>query len=82
MDTREELAMDEWIQEYDGCCATCKYYMRGYCHNEESPYCDFEELSDGCACEFWSQKDFAKARSKRIKKMMEDMRKRWEKSSG
>lgn len=53
MDTPNEIARDEYIQEHLGCCATCHYWQKdgkGHsCMNFESPFAaDWMEAEDGC----------------------------------
>ena len=50
MDTPNEIARDEYIQEHLGCCATCHYWQKdGSCMNFESPFAaDWMEPEDGC----------------------------------
>lgn len=64
MDTREELARDQWIQDHLYECETCKWSL------EESLMC---EQCDGS---LWVERNWAEERKKMIQANMEMMKRR------
>ena len=54
MDTRDEIARDEWIQENKFTCKTCRF------NPTDDPVCT------ECEGQFWSEKDWAMERKKLI----------------
>ena len=59
MDTRREIAKDEWWQAHLGFCETCKHRKRGktghfYCNNEDlDNYGEYSE--DITECDDWTE---------------------------
>lgn len=56
MDTRRDIEIDRYYQEYQGCCGTCHYYTkedkgRCSCMCMDSPFAaDWMDAEDGCDC--------------------------------
>ena len=62
-DTREELQLDEWIQENMYTCSTCKY-RPGY-----------DPLCEDCEGQNWAERDWAEYRKKIIQANMKHLTK-------
>ena len=69
-DTREEIAMDKWFQDYLGSCQTCEHYYKGFCNFHE------EEIECIGECNEYSELNLARAISEQRKKMWEKLRER------
>ena len=73
MDTREEIAMDEWIENHMGMCGTCEYMVKGICKNDLAY--EFEDnVENTDTCGEWVKKDFAKALSESRRRMYEKIK--------
>lgn len=53
MDSRIEIARDQWIQNHIGMCGTCHYWQEedkgNSCMNYNSPFAaDWTDAEDGC----------------------------------
>ena len=69
MDSREEIARDEWWQKNLGTCYTCEHYYKGICHyyDEMLEYID-ADLSN---CEHYIEVNLAKRISESRKRTYE-----------